>query len=165
MVNRIEGIIVGFVGVLDQSARLAPKNPASPEGERSLPVASATGIMPKYHQAQRATHPSSKRRRDNHGINVSPSGLEEQHNQCPVADATGSDVPPSGLNLIQQTPVTSPGQVASLRQRVGPECTISPKTSCQPGGRKIPAGGVSHRNHAKISPSPEGDTSVIKKET
>ena len=30
-------------------------------------------------------------------INVSPSGLEYQDSQCPVADATGNDVPPSGL--------------------------------------------------------------------
>jgi hypothetical protein len=31
--------------------------------------------------------------------NVSPSGLEYQQSQCPVADATGNDVPPSGLIL------------------------------------------------------------------
>ncbi len=33
----------------------------------------------------------------NDSIYVSPSGLEYQHSQCPVADATGNDVPPSGL--------------------------------------------------------------------
>jgi len=43
-------------------------NPASPEGEISLPVASATGIMAKCLKAQRATHPSSKRRTGSHGI-------------------------------------------------------------------------------------------------
>ena len=34
---------------------ISPANPASPEGERSLPVASATGIMAKCLRAQRAT--------------------------------------------------------------------------------------------------------------
>jgi len=109
---------------------------------------------------------------------VSPSGLEHKQNQSPVADATGNDVSPSGLfaNFNNRT-----GHITRLRHAgvSQPECLSGPAPvlvsclcfgfqrykSCQPGGRNIPAGGVSHRNHFKMPQSPEGDTSAIKEES
>ena len=85
----ISGWAIRQPGVSDRCV-LSAINPASPEGEICLPVASATGIMAKCLTAQRATHLSS-------GNDVSPAGLEYHQSQSPVTDATGKDVAPSGL--------------------------------------------------------------------
>ena len=84
------------------------------------------------------------------------------HIASPVADATGNDVAPSGLIANSTTASVKSACEAASACRAG--VFNLPCKSRQPGGRKIHAGGVSHRNLGKMSQSPEGDTSVIKKE-